>query len=41
LSFFKWLHSLQAQPTTKRDYKKTAIMVKYLVFSHEKAIINK
>ena len=30
MSFFKWLHSLQAQPTTKRDYKKTAIMVKYL-----------
>ena len=30
MSFFKWLHNLQAQPTTKRDYKKTAIMVKYL-----------
>mgnify|MGYP003636547640 FL=1 len=24
------MHSLQAQPTTKRDYKKTTIMVKYL-----------
>ena len=24
------MHSLQAQPTTKTDYKKTAIMVKYL-----------
>ena len=30
MSFFKWLHNLQAQPTTKTDYKKTAIMVKYL-----------
>jgi len=40
LSFFKWLHNLQAQPTTKRDYKKATIMVKYLVFSHEKATIN-
>jgi len=31
LSFFKWLHSLQAQPTTKTDYKKTAIVVKYMI----------
>jgi hypothetical protein len=34
------LHNLQTKPTTKRDYKKTTIMVKYLVFSHEKATIN-
>jgi len=31
LFFFKWLHSLQAQPTTKRDYKKAAIVVKYMI----------
>jgi hypothetical protein len=38
--FFKWLHSLQTKPIRKKDYKKATIMVKYLVFSHEKATIN-
>jgi hypothetical protein len=31
LFFFKWLHNLQAQPTTKTDYKKAAIVVKYMI----------
>jgi hypothetical protein len=39
-SFFKWLYSLQAKPIRKKNYKKATIMVKYLVFSHEKATIN-